>query len=77
MLLLISSKSALDADQAAGFVGGNPSLGGGPLTEIESTYNGFGFLVDRAGRDGRFNSSGVHLLNMSSVISGPFLTYSG
>ena len=74
MLLLISAKSATDADQAAGFEDGKPSFGGGPLTEIESTYTGFGFLVERTGLVlGIPSKSGVQLSNICLVITGPLL----
>ena len=54
MDLLMSSRSAVEADQVLRI--GKPRNGGGPLqfSSNESTYNGAGFLVDLLGR--RFES---------------------
>ena len=53
------------------------------MKETASTYVGLGFLVDLTGRDddgddeGMPSKSGVHLLNISLVIKGPFAKYAG
>ena len=44
----------------------------GSESRLYSAYRGLAFLVDRAGLDGgRPSRSGVHLSNISRVISGP------
>ena len=65
MELLMTSRSEEDAVQALdGFVVGNPLCGGGPVTP--STYNGWGFLVDRVGLPPTFEFPSLFLFTFST-----------